>query len=87
MNTLIYTLLLVPLLLLGGCATQINEYRANTTTQQHAADRYQCQQESMRGYAAAAGSGTGLAYASGSDINLNLFASCMQAKGYTVTMK
>ena len=87
MNTLIYTLLLVPLLLVSGCRTAINEYRAGTTPQQHAADRYQCQQESMRGYAAAAGSANGLGYVSGSDINLNLFASCMQARGYTVTME
>ena len=79
MNTLIYTLLLVPLLLVSGCGTEINEHRADTTAQQHAADRYQCQRESMKGYAAAGGSANGMAYASGSDIDLNLFASCMQA--------
>ena len=78
---LVILLLLVPLT--AGCDFQYTMYKPGATQQQTLQDSYQCKQES-RGYGYLS---TGATAAAGDSLNWDLYKSCMEARGYTITVK
>jgi hypothetical protein len=67
--------------LLSGCSTSYYAQKHGVSQQQVNQDDYACKRDSMQqGFAVYGGMAAG-----GSELNIELWRSCMLAKGYTVT--
>lgn len=75
--------LLMLLTLTAGCDFQYTMHKAGASQQETLQESYQCKQES-RGYSYLS---TGSAAAASDSPNWDLYKSCMEARGYTITVK
>jgi hypothetical protein len=82
-GAMLLVVLLTLLILSVGCDFQYTMYKPGASQQETLQDSYQCKQES-RGFRYLS---TGSAAAASDSPDWDLYKSCMEARGYTITVK
>lgn len=81
MRLLILSFGLTSVLFMDGCSTTYHWTKPGATTQQSYKDSYECEKESVSRSSVLAGG----VYSNSEYVNQELWKSCLQARGYTVT--